>query len=466
MKNRIYISIILIAFSVSSCEDFLTIQPEGDILTEDAINTPDDLQRFLVSGYDVMRNGGYLGGDLMICSDLVSDNAVKDFSDFSWDQVAQRSMNLFNERGRNMWREGYRSADRANFVLENLDVVADLSASDRDKMTGEALFIRAVAHFELVRFFALPYDEASDNPQPGVPIRIVSSSTIEKAADMVPRSSVADVYTQIITDLTDAIDLLPATNNGYATSWAAKGYLAKVYFQMNDFDNAFLVADDIIQNGGFSLNTNVMDRFATRNSSEAIFELQSPSSGSNSAGSLIGMYRQDGPGNPGMHPSQDLLIAAISDTTDSRATTFYNTRFISGSSGPERTYCSKFDYDFMNVPLVHLNEIILIRAESAVEKTVANLALAIDDLNLIRDRAFGEDNNPVSPSSTEAELVQIARHERRLELAFEGNRLHDLKRTKSDVRGLAWNSNYLVWQIPDEEQAGNPDIELNPTGDK
>ena len=59
----------------------------------------------------------------------------------------------------------------------------------------------------------------------------------------------------------------------------------------------------------------------------------------------------------------------------------------------------------------------------------------------------------------------MCQFERRLELALEGSRLHDLKRTKSDVRGLPYNSNKLVWQIPDVEQAGNPDIVMNPSGD-
>ena len=262
-----------------------------------------------------------------------------------------------------------------------------------------------------------------------------------------------------------AVDLLPGDNGVNANSWAAKAYLAKVYFQMNDFDNAYSYADDIIENGGYTLNSNVQDRFAAPNSSEAIFELQSTSAGNNSAGALVGNYRQDGAGNPGFHPTLDLVNQATSDENDSRGELFYNTRFISGTSGLERTYSAKYDYNFMNVPVVHLAEIILIRAESSIDKSTPDLPQAISDLQMIRDRAYGEGNKTVPANSTAAELRNMCQCERRLELAVEGNRMHDLKRTKSDVRGLLYNSNKLVWQIPDIEQAGNPDIEMNPSSD-
>jgi hypothetical protein len=273
------------------------------------------------------------------------------------------------------------------------------------------------------------------------------------------------VYDSVISELKLAVDLLPEENGDNANAWAAKAYLAKIYFQMNDFDNAYAYADDIIENGGYDLNPNVQDRFAVQNSIEAIFELQSTSAGNNSAGSLVGNFRQDGAGNPGFHPTADLVNQALSDEDDTRGQLFYNTRFITGSSGLERTYCAKYDYNFMNVPVLHLAEIYLIRAESAIDKSTPDLPQAISDLQTIRDRAYGEGNKLVPTNSTAEELRAMARFERRLELAFEGNRMHDLKRTKADVRGLPYNSNRLVWQIPDVEQAGNPDIEMNPSGD-
>jgi len=273
------------------------------------------------------------------------------------------------------------------------------------------------------------------------------------------------VYDSVIAELNIAIDLLPEENGAYANVWAAKAYLAKVYFQMNDFDNAYALANDIIENGGFSLNSNVQDRFATPNSMEAIFELQSTSAGNNSAGALVGNYRQDAAGNPGFHPSADLVNQALGDDNDTRGQLFYNTRPISSSGGLERTYCAKYDYDYMNVPVCHLSEIILIRAESAIDKSSSNLPQAISDLQMIRDRAYGEGNRVVPGNSNAEELRNMCQFERRLEMAMEGIRMHDLKRTKSDVRGLSYNSNKLVWQIPDIESAGNPDIVKNPSGD-
>lgn len=465
MRKLIILAVIL--FMVAGCEEFLTIEPTNQVLTTDAIKSAADIQKTLISAYDVMRNGNYLGGNMWTMSDLISDNTEKDFSDFGWDQIAQRSMNLFNIQGRDFWQNAYYSAERVNYVmylLDNTDL-PDLIPADRQRMEGECHFIRAVAHFELVRFYALPYEAGTAASNPGIPLRLKPVIDIAAATEIVPRSSVQTVYDSVIAELNMAIDLLPEENGVYATSWAAKAYLAKVYFQMNDFDNAYLMADDIIENGGYTLNPNVADRFAVPNSPEAIFELQSTSAGNNSAGALVGNYRQNGPGNPGFHPTLDLVNQALSDENDTRGALFYNTRFISGTSGLERTYCAKYDYDYMNVPVLHLAEIILIRAESAIDKSSPNLPQTIIDLQSIRDRAYGEGNKDVPAGSTAEELRAICRFERRLELAMEGNRLHDLKRTGEDVRGLSYNSNRLVWQIPDIEQAGNPDIVMNPSSD-
>ena len=465
MKKLVILSTVL--FLLAGCEKFLTIEPTNELLTEEAIETAEDIQKTLVSAYDVMRNGNYLGGGMWTMGDLVSDNADKDFSDFGWDQIAQRSMNLFNIQGRDFWRNAYFSVERVNYVMYLLDHsgVQDLVDTEKERIEGECRFIRAVAHFELVRFFALPFEAGSANDQPGIPIRLKPVVDIAAATEIVPRASVQTVYDSVIAELELAADLLPSENGTYANSWAAKAYLAKVHFQMNDFETAYAYADEIIENGPFSLNDNVMDRFATPNSGEAIFELQSTSAGNNSAGSLVGNYRQNGAGNPGFHPSANLVNQALSDENDTRGLLFYNTRFISGSDGLERTYCAKYDYDYMNVPLSPLSEMILIRAESAIDKASPNLPLAISDLQWIRDRAYGDGNKSVPSNSSAEEVRNMCQFERRLELALEGSRVHDLKRTKSDVRGLPYNSNRLVWQIPDVEQAGNPDIVMNPSGD-
>jgi tetratricopeptide (TPR) repeat protein len=460
--KKLFISILVVVLA-TGCEDYLTIEPTNQLLTSESINTADDIQRTLVSAYDVMRNSNYFGGNMWTMSDLISDNTEKDFSDFGWDQVAQRSMNLFNIQGRDFWKNAYISAERANYVMYLLENsgVPDLSEAEKQRMEGECRFIRAVAHFELVRFYALPYEEGKENDQPGVPLRFKPVIDIAAATEIVPRSPVSEVYDTVIVELKKAVDLLPDENGTYANAWAAKAYLAKVYFQMNDFNQAYAYADDVIENGGFALNDSVADRFAVRNSPEAIFELQSLSAGNNSAGALVGNYRQNGSGNPGFFPSLDLVNQALSDENDLRGKKFYNTRFISGTSGLERTYCAKYDYDYMNVPVLHLSEIILIRAESAIDKATPDLGQAIQDLQTIRDRAYGEGNKIVPTNSTAEDLRLICRFERRLELAMEGNRMHDLKRTKSNVRGLPYNSDKLVWQIPDDEQAGNPDIEMN-----
>jgi len=463
---RLYIAVLLLALLVSSCEKFLDVEPQNSILTEDAVKTPEDIQRFLVGVYDQMRNGGYLGGEMFIASDLMADNTQKDFSDFSWNQVYGRNMNLFNERGRNMWKEGFRSIYRANFIIEKMPEVSGLSGEEANRIKGEALFIRGLGHFELVRNFGLPYNDNSAN-EPGVPLRIKASTTIGQAVEPLQRSSVKAVYDQVLVDLKQAANLLPEANNRYATKWSAIGYLAKVYFQMNEFDSAYHYASMIVGNPAFGLADSLIYRFDPNpGNPEAIFELISTKSSDNSASALTGKYRQD-KSNPGFFASNEFSAAAFLDTNDYRTRLYFNKRPINPGGTAERVYCSKYDpttvagteYDYMNVPLCHYTEILLIHAESAAE--LNNTAQAEMDINQIRERAGLDD----IAYSGQADLINKIRNERRLELAFEGNRLHDMKRFRSgDIRGIPWNSYRLVFQIPDEEQAGNPGIQLNPTG--
>ena len=102
------------------------------------------------------------------------------------------------------------------------------------------------------------------------------------------------------------------------------------------------------------------------------------------------------------------------------------------------------------------NELLLLYAEAAAESDDLDGALAA--LNQIEKRAYGQ---PKTTQKSKSGIIDAARKERRLELALHGERLFELKRTRQDIRGDAWDSRKVMFQIPDVEQSGNPDVNMN-----
>jgi hypothetical protein len=441
---------------LAGCKKFLEFEPENFILEEDAIKTGADLQLLMNATYDVARSANFLGGSAYLLSDLMADDINGDNLTGDWGAYYDRNTGIFNQSTRNVWQEGYITIGRCNKVLESFDIVSDLSADDRTRLEAEARFLRAVGHFYLVRFFGQPYGYTADNSHLGIPVRL--SYTIETYG----RNTVAEVYAQVLADLNFAKDNLPTSNNGYATSWSAKGMLAKVYFQMNDFQNAFDQANDVISNGPFSLAATPSGRYAQGGSTEGVFELQSTGTADFSGRGLQGYYRTDAGVDPTIRMASALYGLAIADTADWRQRWF--TLRDQGQS-TERIFLTRFDsLPYFNMPVISLTELALIRGEAAAE--LGNTGVATTDLNAIRMRAglseiLGADA---------ATLITFIRAERRLEMVGEGVRLSELKRqavrgnTSLQIRGSIWNCPGMVVQFPDSETRGNPSFQLNEEG--
>lgn len=459
MKRLSYFLLTLLVFAFSSCKDsFLEVRPDDAVPLDSVLNSPANVQDFLNGSYDVLRNKGFMGGNAWLLSDMMADNIAGYNLGGDWLAHYTWTTDIFLGTTRDLMSNGSKVTARGNFLLANMDLVPSLSEADKARIKGEVLFLRGLSQFELVRFFAQPYGYTSDNSHPGIAIRT------EYSKDTVNRSSVGAVYDQIIADLTEAANTLPAQNGVYATSWAAKGYLAKVYFQMNDFAKAYQYANEVINDSGTTLETDLSNRFGEGKSDEAIFELVSTDLTNNSGGGLRD-YFWIGPGATvaSANLSQELYGLATANPNDLRGQLWY-TPIVGGATA--LTQCTKFAYTTaINVPLVHLSEMKLIRAEAAAE---LQNPIAVQDLNDIRIRAGLE---PIANSTSFSDLITLIRSERRLELVAEGNRLHELKREavrdqpNLKIRGTApWDCPGMVCQLPDNELRGNPDMEPNPSG--
>jgi hypothetical protein len=283
----------------------------------------------------------------------------------------------------------------------------------------------------------------------------------------VARSTVAQVYSLVIDDLTKAVALLPKTNGTRATRDAAKALLARVYLQQNNFAQARTYADDVIKTSGRSLAPTVGAVFTGRNTSESLFEIQQNdqnNAGTANAG-LATHFASIGQLGRG-YVLVTNTFASQYGATDARGTAqlLYNSTGARSVSAPNVALRSgKFTAYGQNIPVIRLAEMYLIRAETSFR--AGDLVTALADVNRIRTRS-----NATPLTAAELTLASILR-ERQLELAFEGFRIHDLKRTGTNITTstgtvIPITSNILVLPIPKREtdlnDPANPVLVQNP----
>ncbi|MAW96514.1 MULTISPECIES: RagB/SusD family nutrient uptake outer membrane protein [unclassified Leeuwenhoekiella] len=443
-----YYILLIIALGLTSCDDNLEINPRQDIDGSQVFTSEQNIDALLLGIYQDSGQDLSYGGDIQITNDLIgTSDQVSWFGTFVQPrQFIQKNILVDNSFVRDTWANNYESINQSNLIIDNLDIVTSSDAK-RDQVEGEAKYLRALNYFGLITLWALPYEAGTVNSQPGVPLRLTG---YEDYSQPLPaeRASVEDIYAQILVDLQDAYDKLPADNGIFASKYAAQALRARVYLQMQDYAAARDSANDVIANSGASLTPTFAGAFNNdANSSEDLFAFQvTNQTGDND---FITFYASEGNGGRGgdiaLNPA---YFALFPDPDDVRA----NFTYI-GDFGDDLT--AKYTNQFANVVVSRLAEMYLIRAEGNIIENTAVGATPVDDINELRDRANAD---PVAGPLTQDDILL----ERQLELAFEGFLLQDLKRTKSDVDGLPYDDPSLVLPIPQNEMDTNNLIEQNP----
>ncbi|GHU75711.1 membrane protein [Bacteroidia bacterium] len=460
-KNIIF-SVVLIVFGLSSCDDmdFLIRKDESLALINDSIKTEEHLKLLMRGAYQSLSGNNVMGGTMYVATDNLADDAGYSGATFEWVQVRDHTMNFFNPIGRTAWQNSYSTINYANQAAFS-DISDQIIGDGGTELKADAAFIRALCHFHLVRLFAKPY-AAETKTAPGVVIRTRGFTTLSQVAEgIAPRSTVDEVYEQVITDLKYADSSLPASRtimDGMGTPDAAKAILAKVYFYKGDMANVIEYASKVVNdNSRYDLDADMMAKFARAStpgttSKEVIFMHVSRDVSTDPWGGVRGSYNPSS-GTAQYYPSADLL-AAYNKDKDSRFELFYKED--SKIQGGWQT--KKFDYPNMDAIVIAYNELILYYAEALASEN--QLQEAVNWLNKIESRAYGSPQTAAS-AGKEA-IISAVQKERRLELALQGERIYELKRLKSaSIRGDAWDSSKLLFQIPDSEQNGNPNIVVN-----
>ena len=456
MKKTIYIALLgCAALSAASCNKFLERKPAGALTEEEALKNDADLQALINGAYTDYSNKVY-SGKLQWVEDLLGDQANGALYTGDDGEIFKRKTSIFGDYKNGLYTDVYRPAYIGNKVLDNITK----ASAAKNELEGQAYFLRALSHFDATRLWSQPWGFSTDNSHSSIVLRLKSTVTPGE------RSTLKAVYESIIADLKKAETLLgDQLTLGNANKWAAKAFLARVYFLQNDFANAYAYADQVIKSKKFQLDASYANRFSVGLSKEIIFGFKFIDNNLYPGAELRNRYRSDvGFSAQGRFHVTSIFYAAATTAGDVRGTAWYSNTLQAGFN-----VLTKYNKNNFDVPVFGLTEMKLIRAEAGAE-TNANKDTVLADINDILTRAYGGASKNLPDAAVAATIISTARRERELELVGEGNRTLEIKRIGArtginiDRRGARWNCPGLVLQFPISEQAANASFQMNQEG--
>jgi hypothetical protein len=463
MKKLVLIPVFLIALFISSCEDIIDLAPYSSISETTAFSTPSLVDLSVVGMYNGGQRGDYAGAGrgypfgaaFVEQGDCRGEDAVNLQAFYQFTYEGTYSTVTANNQW--YWSDTYRLINRANMVIDGVNsAVAKnvITAAVGNQYLGEAYFMRAIAHLELLFHFARPYKETADASHPGVPYRTKAYTTQVAIDDgsTQSRNTVADCYAKILEDLNFAEANLPGKSGRTlnakvvrATKGAAIAYKTRVYQHMWDWTNVIAEATKLAAlpaADGYALTATVDGPFASNfGTTESIFSIEnSATNNPTTNGSLPQMYGGKGRALVCISPIIWRNPSWLSDDKRRGATMTYT---FTGM-----VFTEKYK-DFTNftdaAPVIRYAEVLLNVAEAYARRNSAgDFALGLAALNKVRDRALA---TPATQSYTAASfadntaLINAILVERRIEFCMEGRRWPDLHRLMLDVPAKLSNSN-------------------------
>lgn len=457
--KKIYILTLIagaaFATLLGSCKkSFLELQPHSEYTVgeDDIPTTPSTLKEALNGVYSgLILSINLYGRTIPVFGDVLADNAyVSTLNSGRYISEWNYSITVNDADVEGIWKDSYNDILRANNVINS-----PLNSDEVRSYKGEAYALRALNYFNLVRFFGKPY---SDNPSAlGVPIVLKYDPTL-----LPKRATVSAVYTQILADLDSAYSMAgDYRGSGYFSKYAARALAAKVNLYMGDYETAYTEAEEVINDGGFSLVTaDALPGYfkaqePTENMVETLFEAASDATNNVSTDELVAIYSQDNGAYGDLLCTQDLYD--LYSPTDVRKSLLEE-----GDRGGPAIFVNKYSLEkglYGPKKIIRLSEVYLIAAEAGARTGKGDAQDLLNDLMAQRDPSL-------QYHSTGAQLVTDIITERRKELAFEGDRFHDLNRLKLDIeRGdeyptgtISYGDPARILPIPQAETNVNPGI--------
>lgn len=448
-RCKIFIGLLLISMLSLSCESFVEVDlPDSQLTGETVFNDLGTAEAAVTSIYSKLSNNVLVCGNskgLSILLGSYTDELQTYNTGLLEFQFFQNNIVSTNTDVSALWNGSYNLIYAANAVKEGLENSTAIPQSDKDRLVGEVVFLRAYIHFYLLNLFGeIPYVTSTNY-------------TINTSIGKLPE---AQVYDLILNDLDTAKLLLPTVGEhplkARAGISAVRTLLARVQLYRSNWTAAASEADSIINSGNVTWVDSLQDVFL-KNSTGTIWQLMPAQEGLPTQEGQSFIFTAGPPPNRALAQNQieafetgdlrkEYWVGSISENGQIWHYPFkYKQSVTEGTSS---------EYSI----LLRLEELYLIRAESRAH--LGDLAGAKSDINKIRNRA----SLPDTSADTSDQLLTAIIQERRVEFFTEfGHRFFDLKRTgllnSALTPGkLGWNSTDILWPIPESELLLNPNL--------
>ncbi|WP_345955505.1 RagB/SusD family nutrient uptake outer membrane protein [Mucilaginibacter sp. PAMB04168] len=471
MKKNIILLLAGCVIGTSSCKKILNVEPRQSISSDVALSSATGIRGLLNNAYSSLYQSGLFGRDLIVQSEVLSDNC----------RIATSNSNRFVNEANNQPRAHfddyttiYPIINKTNLIVDYIDNVGDATAAQKASIKGQALFLRALLYFTLVNEYAYNPKQVVNGFDLGVPLTLKGVSTVSQI-EALPRAKSSQVYDQVKADLTLAVTLLtnPAgASQVYASKGGAQALLSRVSLYNQEYqatiDNATAAINSNVAT--FVANATAADYrsiFNKKVSPESLFEINIDISESNGTNSIQNIYQRldNDPAKSGygdVVPSANLLAAyepgdlrkdAVLVPVNKQGESVFWIQKYPGSGG-------QFGVD--NIRVIRISEMYLNRAEAYARLGGAgNEDLARADVNKIRARA-----GLPATAATGTALIDVILKERRVELAYEGHRWFDLTRLGMNIvkdnGTLLYTDFKILPPIPIGELDINPNLVRNP----
>jgi hypothetical protein len=470
MKSTIIKLIGIFTLTVTfSCEDFLEVPNQENVSEEDFLSNPENAKQLINGVYNKLLDFEMYSFSWIGMTSITSDDADKGSipSDTGADKDKLDALNFeasslsFNQVYRSRY-DGIRRANQAIAYINNSTIDQTL----KNRLIGECKFLRALWYFDLVRCFG------------GVPLvtTVIDFNDVELVNEVVfKRKSKAETYSQIESDLLEAIQTLPLKSQygsndlGRATKGAAEALLAKAYLYQEKWQDAYTMASNVETSGQYNLMPNYADVWKEigENKQESIFEVQATFTKG-----IVDYTKVQGPrGTPdygwGFNtPTQKLANSYEPNDTRRNSTIIFVPSILwDGLPAPSTWNNPRYNYKVYqstiaetgigmndgnsgkNLRILKYSDLLLIKAEAAFKTGNSGEALSI--INRIRQRAGLQNLSTIN-------IDQIY-HERHIEMAMEHDRWFDLIRTGKALSEMALDGKtfiigkHEVFPIPQEQ---------------
>jgi hypothetical protein len=478
--KRIHISAVLAAFffmTATSCDDVLDVSPEFQKEGSQIFKTIEEYDFALTGAYALFRQTGYFGSGGQTTStwgslpDMMADNLVRTAEDLAnWQTQVNWTYTADENDLEVAWQAAYTVISQANLTLRNIDRFASEDPEAVARIKGQALAIRGMVHFDLLRYWAESYDRNSGGL--GIPyVEVVDAN------NKPTRLTVSQSYDKIFADLDEAENLLGSldeainsgSNRSYIDITVLQALLARIYLYAGNYAQAESYATEVISTIPLASRTAFPNIWRDASVSEVIWSVAFnlgegvPGAGVHIAGSNRNRFK----------PSAE-VEAAYDQTNDVRFSTYFANRTLGSAT---RRILTKFyarnaapptaGDNLVNWKAFRTGEMYLIRAEARARQA-GKESLALADLNALRTARI---TGYVPQVLTGQALLDAIALERRKELIGEGHRWFDLKRTTRTINRpatdgqlsatplvLTAGAREWTWPIPTTELKANENI--------